>query len=59
VARLVATLANILVYPTSLYHWLYASTVLFIAAFAATAWMLARATGLGVGRRRNPDVRSA
>lgn len=56
---MVATLANILVYPTSLYHWLYASTVLFIAAFAATAWMLARATGLGVGRPRNPDVRSA
>ena len=37
------TLANLLVYPLIVTHWGLASALLFLFAFAATAWVLVRA----------------
>ena len=45
------TLANVLVYPVIVTHWGVFSALLFLLAFAATAWVVVRAFG-EVGRRR-------
>lgn len=52
-----ATLANVLVYPTYVAYWPVFSALMFLLAFAATGWVLARVIKLG--RESPPAARAS